>query len=134
MDHLPFASTSAVGTYHNPVSPKNVVVAGRVSSELDDCVRLSDVFCPVDVPVEPVCAFALAAKANVTAQATTTRLAIVCRLQSRSSAGALHSALFSLKRPPETGAPLPEVSSAGVETIRRPRPPRLTCPPFRPAE
>src|SRR5437868_2518558 len=31
-DHLPPASTSAVGTYHNPVSPKKVVVAGRVPS------------------------------------------------------------------------------------------------------
>jgi hypothetical protein len=31
-DHLPWPSTSAVGTYQIPVSPKNVVVAGRVSS------------------------------------------------------------------------------------------------------
>src|SRR5262249_17544321 len=33
-DHLRSGSTSAVGTLHRPVSPRNVVVAGRVSVEL----------------------------------------------------------------------------------------------------
>jgi hypothetical protein len=31
--HFPWPSTSAVGTNHNPVSPKNVVVAGRLSED-----------------------------------------------------------------------------------------------------
>jgi hypothetical protein len=30
-DHLPLGRISPVGTNHSPVSPKNVVVAGRVS-------------------------------------------------------------------------------------------------------
>ena len=56
-DHWPLASTSAVGTYHNPVSPKNVVVAGRVSSVVDeDAVWLVLELCPVDVPEDPDCA------------------------------------------------------------------------------
>src|SRR5947208_4160572 len=53
-DHFPRGSTSAVGTNHNPVSPKNVVVAGRVSSEVDDCAGAAGGFCPVDVPEDPV--------------------------------------------------------------------------------
>jgi len=40
------------------VSPKKVVVAGRVSSsavEVDeDCVGVAGGFCPVDVPEDPV--------------------------------------------------------------------------------
>src|SRR5713101_603285 len=84
-DHFPLASTSAVGTNHNPVSPKNVVVAGRVSSAVavdEDCVWVAVVLGPVDVPEDPDCAFALAATANASAQATATRLTIVRRLQS----------------------------------------------------
>src|SRR5437773_11331923 len=56
-DHLPRGSTSAVGTNHNPVSPKNVVVAGRMASHVpvdEDCVAALGVFVPVDVPKEPV--------------------------------------------------------------------------------
>src|SRR5207248_8734209 len=82
-------------TNHSPVSPKNVVVAGRVSSSVaadEDCVRDAGAFGPAAVPVEPLCAVALAVSASPYAQATATRLSIVCRLQSRrSSAGALHS-------------------------------------------
>src|SRR5262245_45312589 len=33
MDHLRSGSTSPVGTFQRPVSPRNVVVAGRVSVE-----------------------------------------------------------------------------------------------------
>jgi len=38
------------------VSPKNVVVAGRVSAVAvdEDCVGVPDVLCPVDVPEDPV--------------------------------------------------------------------------------
>jgi hypothetical protein len=32
---LPWPRISAVGTYHNPVSPENVVVAGRTESDAD---------------------------------------------------------------------------------------------------
>jgi len=55
-DHLPLASTSPVGTYHNPVSPKNVVVAGRVSSAVavdEDEGWVVVELCPVDVPEDP---------------------------------------------------------------------------------
>src|SRR5881397_12300 len=84
-DHLPLGSTSAVGTNHNPVSPKNVVVAGRVSSVVavdEDCVWVAVELCPVDVPEDPDCALALAATASASTQTTATRLAIVSRLQS----------------------------------------------------
>jgi hypothetical protein len=61
----------------------NVVVAGRVSSAVDeDDAWVAVVLCPVDVPEEPLCARALAATASVSAQITATRLAIVSRLQS----------------------------------------------------
>src|SRR4030095_4215416 len=55
-DHLPFASTSPVGTYHNPVSPKNVVVAGRVSAGAVDEgeVWVVEELCPCDVPEAPL--------------------------------------------------------------------------------
>jgi hypothetical protein len=39
------------------VSPKNVVVAGRVSSAVEvdvDCVGVVGGFCPVDVPEDPI--------------------------------------------------------------------------------
>jgi hypothetical protein len=80
-----FASTSAVGTNHRPVSPKKVVVAGRVSSGAavdEDGVWVAVVLCPVDVPEDPDCARALAATASAITQTTATRLAIVSRLQS----------------------------------------------------
>src|SRR4051812_25024720 len=86
-DHLPFGSTSPVGTNHNPVSPKKVVVAGRVSSVVavdDDGVWVVVVLCPVDVPEDPDCALALAARASASTQTTATRLAIG-RLQNVSS-------------------------------------------------
>src|SRR6266851_2320771 len=85
-DHFPLGSTSAVGTNHNPVSPKNVVVAGRVSSAVavdEDCVWVVVELCPVDVPEDPVCARALAATASASTHTPATRLAIVSRLQSR---------------------------------------------------
>src|SRR3954463_5394899 len=87
-DHLPCASTSAVGTNHSPVSPTNVVVAGRVSSAVvlveDDCWLLG--FCPVDVPEDPVCAIAagaVAVRVSASTEPTSTCLDIVGRLQSR---------------------------------------------------
>jgi hypothetical protein len=69
------------------VSPKNVVVAGRVSSVVavdEDCVWVVVVLCPVDVPEDPDCALALAATASASTEATATRLAIG-RLQSVSA-------------------------------------------------
>src|SRR4249919_1341789 len=71
VDHLPLASTSPVGTNHKPVSPRNVVVAGRVSSAGavdEDEVWVVCELCPVDVPEDPLCARALAAMASVITQ------------------------------------------------------------------
>jgi hypothetical protein len=60
----------------------NVVVAGRVSSAVDeDEAWVAVVLCPVDVPEEPLCARAPAATASVNTQIVATRLAIVSRLQ-----------------------------------------------------
>src|SRR5215470_19086898 len=87
-DHLPPGRTSAVGTNHNPVSPKKVVVAGRVSSAVavdEDCVWVLVVLCPADVPEDPDCALAFAATASASMQTTATRLAM-SRLQSVRSA------------------------------------------------
>jgi len=54
-----FARTSPVGTNHSPVSPKKLVVAGRVSSAAavdEDGVWVAVELCPVDVPEDPDCA------------------------------------------------------------------------------
>src|SRR5438093_13186843 len=83
-DHLPRGSTSAVGTNHNPVSPKNVVVAGRVCSAVavdEDWVWLVVRLCPVNVTQEPVCARALAAARSASRQTMSARVVIVGRLQ-----------------------------------------------------
>src|SRR4051812_20751370 len=106
IDHFFFGSTSPVGTYHRPVSPMNVVVAGRVCMS-SDCVeddglvvcvvwlvvvavvpgvRVPDV-CEPDVCVPDVwlpdvcvpdvdCAAALAATASASVAAITTRFNI----------------------------------------------------------
>src|SRR5471030_3036715 len=85
LDHWPLPRISAVGTYHSPVSPKNVVVAGRVSTAAagdEGDVWVALVLCPVDVPEAPFCARAVAATASNNVHITATRLAIFCRLQS----------------------------------------------------
>src|SRR3954463_10905873 len=97
-DHLPPGRTSAVGANHSPVSPKKVVVAGRVSAVAvdEDGVWLPCVLCPADVPEDPDCALALPVRASSHTKATATRLAI-SRLQSVYSVesvtphGSLHS-------------------------------------------
>src|SRR5437016_11306077 len=138
-DHLPLARISPVGTNHTPVSPKNVVVAGRVSSAAgvdEDGGWVAVVLCPVDVPEDPLCALAPAATASANAQAMATRLAIVGRLHCRRSnasigAHAHHQRSLDVASP--VGCPAIGDASAGG-TMSRPRPPRLTCPPLRPAD
>jgi len=73
------------------VSPKKVVVAGRVSAAAvdDDGGWLVAELCPVDVPEEPVCALTLAAAASVHTQIAATRLTIFSRLQADPSIGSI---------------------------------------------
>ena len=63
MDQLPDASTFAVGTYPRPVSPKNVVAAGRESLP---CVE-AEVDCVAELG--GVCALETATPGNVTRHA-----------------------------------------------------------------
>jgi hypothetical protein len=79
------------------VSPKNVVVAGRVSAGAVDEgeVWVVEELCPADVPEVPLCAFALADRASIATprkHPTVTRLTIVDRLQSTCAHALLHAA------------------------------------------
>src|SRR5207253_7926396 len=79
IDHRLRGSTSPVGTYHSPVSPMNVVVAGRVSTSLVDVDWGAAVACVPDVWVVLVdvdCAVALEATASASAAPITTRFNI----------------------------------------------------------
>src|SRR6185436_1549882 len=79
IDHFFRGSTSPVGTYQRPVSPMNVVVAGRVCMSSDDVVVVRDVVVWVvwvawvfAVPVD-VWAAAVDATASVNATAIINR-------------------------------------------------------------
>src|SRR4051794_19991467 len=82
IDHFLRGSTSPVGTYHRPVSPMNVVVAGRVwtSPLCPDCMEDDDAVVGVDwVPdavVDVDCAAADEATASASVAAITTRFNI----------------------------------------------------------
>src|SRR5262245_57461398 len=71
-EKLPLGSTSPVGTYQIPVSPKNVVVAGLVSVS-----ELEEVGCE---EAEPVCAFAAPVNSRQAAATVQVRNAIVITL------------------------------------------------------
>src|SRR3954447_2360525 len=70
-DHFRSGSTSAVGTFHNPVSPRNVVVAGRVSVELVEAAGFAGAAGGCDV-----CAAAGTAAAS--AKTPTARACLIC--------------------------------------------------------
>src|SRR3954447_5416054 len=71
-DHFRSGSTSPIGTFHNPVSPRNVVVAGRVSVELVEAAG----FAGAAGGCDGVCAAAVAAV--VSAKTPTARARIIC--------------------------------------------------------
>src|SRR4051812_47533976 len=79
IDHFLRGSTSPVGTYHRPVSPMKVVVAGRVCTSPDCGADDGDVVgCAPDVwgAVVVDCAAALDATASTSVAAITTRFNI----------------------------------------------------------
>src|SRR5258706_12093980 len=97
IDHFFRGSTSPVGTYQRPVSPMNVVVAGRVWTSPDDVLVLDVVVWGFVVPLElDVWAAALDATASVNAAAITKRFLNIRTASKPSTAG-----------PERPGSPLP---------------------------
>src|SRR5262245_8391940 len=138
IDHFLRGSTSPVGTYHRPVSPMNVVVAGRVVTS-DDCAADAGADVGVCGVPDVDCAAALEAMASAIVAAITTRFNIrtsasVTDRPARTS-GPRRASAVARRSPdysPTASADAP-MAPGTVGSTSRPRPPRLIWPPLRPA-
>ena len=129
-------STSPVGTYHSPVSPMNVVVAGRVCTSSDDVpdgrrarrLRSRCVCAPADDSgLQQLLATARSTTSGYCYAIPHTHMPPCYgpRRDERTRRPGLR--LRQAARPSARRPPRPSASTS------RPRPPRLICPPLRPA-